>query len=397
MKILAQKIEELLTKRVEEVISRKHLGKRLKAGEKLRVKFGIDPTSTELHLGHSIPLGKLREFQELGHRVIFLIGDFTARIGDPSARLGVRKPLSKKEIERNMKDYIKQAAKILDIKKVEIRYNSEWYEKKGADFLMDLLSRFTYARLIERDEFKKRIKMDIDISMLELIYPLLQGYDSVELRADLETGGTDQKFNLLMGRRVQKKYNLPPQDIMTLPLLVGTDGEKKMSKSFNNYISLKAGPAKMYGQIMSIPDTIIWHYFKLLTNLPKKEIGKMSQEVSKNILNPGEAKARLAREIVSIYHSKRAAKLAEKEFKRIFKEKKLPSRIPTIFIKKSYLSILALLVETKLVSSKSEAKRLILQKGIKIDGVLKEDWREIIKIKKGIVIKVGKRKFAKIG
>jgi len=328
-----KKIEEVLTRGVAEVISMEHLEKRLRAGEKLRVKFGIDPTGPILHLGHSVPLRKLRELQELGHQIIFLIGNFTAMIGDPSARLALRKPLTEKEIKKNMRNYSQQAAKILNMKKVEVRYNSEWYKKKGATFLMDLTSRFTYARLIERDEFKKRIERGVDVSMLELIYPLLQGYDSVELRADLEIGGTDQKFNLLMGRKVQKKYNQPQQDILTVPLLEGTDGVRKMSKSYNNYIALNEAPLKMYGKIMSIPDTIIWHYFTLLTNLSLEDIEKMKKEVSQIILNPRDAKARLAKEIVAIYHGKKAVLRAEQEFNKIFKKKKLPSRIPEFKIK----------------------------------------------------------------
>ena len=391
-----KKIEELLTRGVAEVISRKHLEKRLRAGKKLRVKFGIDPTAPILHLGHSVPLRKLREFQELGHQIVFLIGDFTAMIGDPSARVALRKPLAEKEIKKNMKDYVKQAARILDMKKVEVRYNSEWYKKKGAAFLMDLTSRFTYARLIERDEFKKRMERGIDISILELIYPLLQGYDSVELRADLEIGGTDQKFNLLMGRKVQKKYNQPQQDILTVPLLEGIDGVRKMSKSYNNYITLTEAPLKMYGKIMSIPDTIIWHYFTLLTNLSLEEIEKMKKEVYQIILHPRDAKARLAKEIVTIYHGKKAAIQAEQEFNKIFKEKKLPTRIPEIKIKEKSLNILDLLVKTKLASSKSEAKRLILQKGVKIDGVLEKDWQKNVQAEKGMVIQVGKRKFVKL-
>jgi len=390
------KIEEVLSRGVAEVISRRHLEKKLRAGEKLRIKFGIDPTAPLLHLGHSVPLRKLREFQELGHRVIFLIGDFTAMIGDPSARVALRKSLTEKEIKKNMRDYTKQAAKILDMKKVEVRYNSEWYKKKGADFFLDLTSRFTYARLIERDEFKKRIKRGIDISILELIYPLLQGYDSVELRTNLEIGGSDQKFNLLMGRKVQKKYNQPQQDILTVPLLVGTDGVKKMSKTYNNYIALAEAPSKMYGKIMSIPDAIIWHYFTLLTNLSLEEIEKMKKEVYQIILNPREVKARLAKETVTIYHGKKAALRAEQEFNKIFKEKKLPTKIPQIKIKETTLNILDLLVETKLTSSKSEAKRLILQRGVKIDGEIQNNWKKIVEVKEGMIVQVGKRRFLRL-
>jgi len=393
----SQKIEQLLNRGVDEVINKKHLEKRLKSGEKLRVKFGIDPTAPELHLGHSIPLRKLKQFQDLGHKVIFLIGDFTAKIGDPSGRMERRKPLSEKQIKNNMKDYVKQTSKVLDIKKVEIRYNSEWYKKKKADFLMDLTSRFTYARVIERDDFKRRIKEDIDVSMLELIYPLLQGYDSVELEADVEIGGRDQKFNLLMGRKVQKKYGQPQQDIVTVPLLEGTDGIRKMSKSYRNYIGLIEPPEKMYGKIMSIPDSIIWKYFNLLTDISLKKIEDMREKVNMRLLSSKDLKARLAKEVVSFYHSKKAAQEAGKEFKRIFKEKKLPTKIPEIRIKGKKINILDLLIKTKLVSSKSEAKRLILQKGVKIDGKVQKDWKVIIEIKKGTIIQVGKRKFARIG
>jgi len=392
-----KKIEELLNKGVDEVINKNHLEKRLKSGEKLRVKFGIDPTSPDLHLGHSIPLRKLKQFQDLGHKVIFLIGDFTARIGDPSGRAERRKPLSEKQIKENMKDYIKQAAKILDIKKVEIRYNSEWYEKKGALFLFDLTSRFTVARVMERDDFKRRIKEDIDIGVLEIIYPLMQGYDSVELGADVEVGGRDQKFNLLMGRRVQKKYGQPQQDIITLPLLEGTDGVRKMSKSYKNYISLTEPPLKMHGKIMSIPDTIIWKYFKLLTDSPPKDIEDLKNKVQYlRILSPKDAKIKLAKEIVTIYHGKKAALAAEKEFERVFKEKKLPEKIAGVKIREKDLSLLDLLVKSGLASSKSEAKRLILQKGVKIDGKVQNDWRKIIETKKGLIIQVGRRKFAKL-
>jgi len=391
-----KKIGEVLTRGIEEIINKVHLKKRLKSGVKLRIKFGIDPTSPNLHLGHLIPLKKLRQFQDLGHQVIFLIGDFTAMIGDPSARLGKRRPLTEKEIKNNMRDYINQAREILNIEKVEVRYNSEWYGRKKANFLMDLSSRFTYARLIERDEFKKRIEKNIDVTMVELLYPLLQGYDSVELKSDLEIGGTDQKFNLLFARKVQKKYNFPQQDIMTLPLLIGTDGERKMSKSYGNYIKITEEPLRMFGQLMSIPDILIWHYFELLTNLPLKEIELIKDKVCKTLLTPKEAKLRLAREIVALLHNAKSAQKAEREFERVFKEKKLPSKIPGIKIKEEELNILEFLVKTKLVPSKSEAKRLILQKGVKINGEIQEDWGKIVKIKKEMVIQVGKRKFAKI-
>jgi len=390
------KIEEVLTRGVEEIINRDRLAERLKSGDKLRIKFGIDPTSADLHLGHSIPLRKLKQFQDLGHQVIFLIGDFTAQIGDPSGRQDVRKTLTEKETKENMKDYVRQASRILNISKVEIRYNSEWYKKKGAGFLMDLSSRFTYARLIERDEFKKRIEQNIDVSMLELLYPLLQGYDSVALESDVEMGGTDQKFNLVFAKKVQKKYNQPEQDIITLPLLVGIDGVRKMSKSYNNFIKLTESPFVMFGQIMSIPDLLVWHYFDLLTNLSTEEIKVIKNKVSKTLLFIKDAKSLLAKEIVSIYHGREAGQIAEKEFERVFKEKELPSSIPIIKVQEKSFNILDLLVKTKLAPSKSEAKRVILQKGVKINGEIKEDWKEVLQIKKEMIIQVGKRKFVKI-
>ncbi len=392
----SKKIEELLTKGIDEIINKQHLEKRLKSGKRLRVKFGIDPTGSDLHLGHSVPFRKLKQFQDLGHKVIFLIGDFTAQIGDPTGRMEARKPLTKRQIKNNMKNYIEQAAKVLDIKKLEIRYNSEWYEKKGAAFLMELTSRFTFARVTERDDFKRRIKEDIDVSMLELIYPLLQGYDSVELKAEIEVGGRDQKFNLLMGRKVQKKYKQDQQDIITVPLLEGTDGVRKMSKSYQNYIGLTESPQKMYGKIMSIPDSLIWKYFNLLTDISLKEIENMKQKVFARSLFLRDVKIKLAKEIVKIYHSEEAAEKAAKEFERVFKEKRLPSKIPEVKIKGNKLLILDLLVKIKLASSKSEAKRLILQKGVKINGKVQENWKTIIEIKKGMIIQVGKRKFVKL-
>lgn len=391
-----KKIQEVLTRGVDEVINKTHLEKRLKAGEKLRVKFGIDPTSADLHLGHSIPLRKLRQFQELGHQVIFLIGDFTAMIGDPSARLGKRRPLMKQEIKKNMQNYTKQAAKILDMKKVEVRYNSEWYKKKRTDFLMDLASRFTYARLIERDEFKKRIKKDIEVSMLELLYPLLQGYDSVALKADVEIGGTDQKFNLLFARKVQKRFGLSQQDIITLPLLIGIDGARKMSKTYRNDIKLTEKPAEMFGKIMAIPDELIWHYFKLLTDVPLSKIEKIKKELHMVLLTPKEIKLRLAREIAKLYYGEKKSQRAEKEFNKVFKEKKFPSKIKKIVIREKELKLLDLLMKAKMVSSKSEAKRLISQKGVKIDGEIQKDWQKPLRIKKGQILQVGKRKFLKI-
>ncbi|MFH0739530.1 MAG: tyrosine--tRNA ligase [bacterium] len=391
-----EKIKEILNRGVEEVIDKIHLETALKSGKKLRVKFGIDPTSPDLHLGHSIPLRKLRQFQDLGHNVILLIGDFTAQIGDPSGRMTSRKPLNMEQIKENMKEYVKQAGKILDIKKAEIRYNSEWYDKKGLDFVMDISSRFTVARILERDDFQKRLKKDIDISMQEIYYPLMQGYDSVALKADVEIGGTDQKFNLLMGRKVQKKYDLPEQDVITTPLLIGTDGEAKMSKSIGNYIKIIEPPIEMFGKVMAISDQLMWHYFELLTETPMQEILNMQEQTRRVIMNYKDIKIKLAFEIVRQYHGEKKAQEAKAEFEKVHQRGELPSNMPEWQAKKENYNILDLLFESGLTSSKAEAKRMILGKAVEINGRIEENWQEVIKVEDNMIIQVGKRKFIKI-
>ncbi|OIO46182.1 MAG: tyrosine--tRNA ligase [Parcubacteria group bacterium CG1_02_37_13] len=390
------KIREVLNRGVEEVVIKEHLEKALLSGKRLRVKFGIDPTSPDLHLGHSIPLKKLRQFQELGHNIILLIGDFTAQVGDPSGRMTSRKPLSAVQIKENMKEYTKQAGRIIDIKKAEIRYNSEWYKNKTMDFVMDITSRFTVARILERDDFQKRLKKDVDISMQEIYYPLMQGYDSVALNANVEIGGNDQKFNLLMGRKVQKKYNLPEQDIITTPLLIGTDGETKMSKSVGNYIKFNDLAKEMYGKTMSIPDQLIWHYFELLTEIPLSEIKQMQNRARASLLNYKEVKEKLAKELVKMYHGEKQAQKAKEEFNDVFQKGGLPSQISAFTTTKSEINILDLLFETGIAQSKSEAKRLVESKSIKINQAIKQNWREVLHLKDGDVVQAGKRKFIKI-
>lgn len=382
-----KKIEEILTRGVKEIIEKEHLKKRLLSGEKLRIKYGVDPTRPDIHLGHTVPLRKLKEFQALGHTIVFIIGDFTSQIGDPSGRMGARIPLATEQASRNAKTYIQQVKKVIDIQKAEVRKNSQWYSKMKLGDFFQLVRLFTVARILERDDFTKRVKANLDIHIQEILYPILQAYDSIMVRADLELGGTDQKFNILMGRTLQKRLGNPQQDIMTLPLLVGLDGKKKMSKSFDNYIGITESPQEQYGKIMSIPDGLIRHYFELCTKVPLTDIRKLSLR---------EAKAKLAREIVTIYHGKKAALTAEREFNRIFKEKKLPSKIPAIQIKEKSLNILDLVVKIKLAPSKTEAKRLISQRGVRVNGKIQEDWRVIIEIRKGMIIGVGKRKFVKI-
>lgn len=387
-------VNKILERGVEEVINKENLKKRLKSGEKLRVKLGIDPTAKDLHLGHTVVLRKLKQFQEAGHTAVLIVGDFTATIGDPSGRNDLRPKLSKEDIKKNMAGYLKEAGKVLDIKKTEIRYNSEWYKNKKADFLSELTSKFTVARVLERDDFQRRIKEDRDISLLEILYPVFQGYDSVEVKADVELGGTDQKFNLLMGRKVQKKYSLPEQDIITMTLIEGLDGVRKMSKSLGNYIGISEEPNQMFSKIMSIPDDLMVKYFTLLTDIDEEEI----EQLRKDRLNPNMAKLspkgwkeKLALEITAIYNGPEKAQEAKGEFQRVFSEGQLPEEIKEVA---SGQGILQTMVMAELVPSKSEAKRLVDQGAVEINGKTIESWD--FEPKKGDVIKVGKRKFLKI-
>src|SRR3989338_1504814 len=293
-------IKTILERGVDEVIERDHLEGRLAKGDKLRVKLGIDPTASNLHLGHTVVLRKLRQFQDLGHQAVLIIGDFTGLIGDPSGRSAERPLLTEADVKENMRDYLKQAGKVLDLKKLEVRYNSEWFKDKKSDFIMDLMSRFTVARSLERDDFQKRLKANEDLSVTEILYPLLQGYDSVAIKADVELGGTDQKFNLLTGRRVQRRFGLPEQDILTVPLLVGLDGERKMSKSLGNYIGLSDQPAEMYAKVMSWADETMLKAFELLTDVDMAEV-----KVWQKQLGPRDFKARLAFEVTKIFHGER--------------------------------------------------------------------------------------------
>jgi tyrosyl-tRNA synthetase len=391
-----KKIEELLERGVAEVIVKKDLEKKLLAGKKLRIKFGVDPSKPDIHLGHTVPFKKLQEFQKMGHQIVFIIGDFTGRIGDPSGRSKTRPQLSVEEVKKNAQTYIEQVKKVLDIGKIEIRRNSEWYDKMAPDDFMKLFSKITLARILERDDFEKRLKNKIDIYPHEIIYPILQGYDSIIIKADVEIGGNDQTFNMLVGRKLQKRFNQPQQDVLTTLLLVGLDGKKKMSKSLGNYIGIIEPAQEQYGKIMSIPDKLIIHYFELATDVSLNEISEMEKGLKTGALNPMDIKMRLAQEIVKRYHGKKAALFAKKEFEKVFKEKKIPSKIPSARISEKSLNILNLLTKIKIAPSKSEAKRLILQKGVKIDNNVQKDWRERIEIKKGMLIQVGKRKFIKI-
>jgi tyrosyl-tRNA synthetase len=391
-----QKIKEIMSRGVEDVIDKNSLENNLSSGKRLRVKFGIDPTAADIHLGHSVAMRKLRQFQDLGHVAVLIIGDFTALIGDPSGRTASRPPLTPEQIRDNMKGYIRQASKVVDIDKAEIHYNSEWFGTKPMSFLMDLAGRFTVARLIEREDFQKRLKEGVDVSMLELLYPLLQGYDSVAVRADIELGGYDQRLNLLFGRKVQRTFGQLEQDVMVVPLLIGIDGAKKMSKSVGNYIGINEEPNKMFTRVMAIPDNLMWNYFELLTDVEKDEIGKLKSEVEKEEKHPRDVKMALAGEIVKIFYSQTLASGAAEEFRRVAQQGCLPSDIPATKINEKELNILDLLVAVKAAKSKSEARRLVEQNGVKISKQIKNDYKEVVSIEPDMIIRIGKNKFFKI-
>ena len=386
-----KKIEEILTRGTQEIIEKESLRQKLLSGKKLRIKFGIDPTGSQLHIGHAVPLRKLKQFQDLGHTAILLIGDYTARIGDPTGRNEARPMLSKADIKRNMKTYLLQAKKAVDIKSLEVRYNSEWYDKKDGQFLMELTSKITVARILERDDFQKRLKDGSDIQMQEILYPLLQGYDSVELKADVELGGTDQKFNLLMGRKLQKRYGQAEQDVLTMPLLEGTDGERKMSKSYNNYIALEDSPDEMFGKTMAIPDRLIKKYFELATDVPMDAVLAYEKRLSAGE-NPMEIKLALAGALTALYYGDKAAKQAREHFRSVVQEKERPQQIPEL--KPSALDIITVLAEAKICASKSEARQVIAQGGVKINDKKVENIAE--QVKSGDVVQKGSRFFVKI-
>ena len=359
----------------------------------LRIKLGLDPTAPDIHLGHTVVLNKLRQLQDLGHTVIFLIGDFTSMIGDPSGRNSTRPPLTPEEIAVNAKTYYQQASIILDPSKTEVRYNSEWCDALGARGMITLAAKYTVARMLERDDFTKRYRGGVPISVHEFLYPLMQGYDSVALQSDLELGGTDQKFNLLVGRELQKEYGQEPQCILTMPLLVGLDGVEKMSKSKGNYIGINEPANEMFGKVMSISDELMWSYFTLLSFRPMAEIDLMKQEVAGG-RNPRDCKVLLGQEIVARFHSQAAAEKALEDFNHRAKGG-IPDDIPELELSGAPLGIAALLKAANLVPSTSEANRNIEQHGVRIDGAVVSD--KALKVEPGTyVIQVGKRRFAKV-
>ncbi|MGO4279212.1 tyrosyl-tRNA synthetase [Cupriavidus sp. OV038] len=362
-------------------------------GVPLRIKLGLDPTAPDIHLGHTVVLNKLRQLQDLGHQVIFLIGDFTSTIGDPSGRNATRPPLTREQIEANAQTYYRQASLVLDPARTEIRYNSEWSDPLGARGMIQLAAKYTVARMMERDDFTKRFRSGIPISVHEFLYPLMQGYDSVALKADIELGGTDQKFNLLVGRELQKEYGQEPQCILTMPLLVGLDGVEKMSKSKNNYIGVAEAPNDMFGKLMSISDDLMWQYFTLLSFRPMSEIDLMKQEIALG-RNPRECKVALAQEIVTRFHSAADAEKALEDFNHRARGG-VPDDIPAVTLEGAPLGIAQLLKQANLVPSTSEANRNIEQGGVKIDGSVVGD--KSTKVAAGTyVVQVGKRRFARV-
>jgi tyrosyl-tRNA synthetase len=384
---------ETIRRGCHELIVEEELVKKLESGRKLRVKLGLDPTAPDLHLGHTVVINKLRHFQELGHQVQFLIGDFTGMIGDPSGKNQTRPALTRAEILKNAQTYREQVYKILDADQTQILFNSEWSDKLGAEGMLRLASRYTVARLLERDDFSKRFKSNQPIAVHELLYPLMQGYDSVAMKADVELGGTDQKFNLLVGRELQKDFGQEPQCIVTMPLLEGLDGKEKMSKSLGNYIGIAEPPQEIFGKLMSISDELMWRYIELLSFESSATIRRWRVEVEEG-KNPKTVKVLFAREIVARFHSKEAAERAEEEFEARFRHGELPEDIPEKTVGESH--ILKVLKEAGLVPSANEAARMIEQGGVRINGEKVGDRNLQLKRGETLVIQVGKRKVARV-
>jgi len=381
----------------DELLVESEVAQKLARGKPLRIKLGLDPTAPDIHLGHTVVLNKMRQMQDLGHQVIFLIGDFTSMIGDPSGRNDMRPPLTREQIEANAKTYHAQASKVLDPARTEIRYNSEWSEPLGAAGMIKLAAKYTVARMLERDDFAKRFAGNQPIAVHEFLYPLMQGYDSVALQADIELGGTDQKFNLLVGRELQRHWGQEPQCILTMPLLEGLDGVEKMSKSKGNYIGITEAPAEMFGKIMSVSDTLMWRWYDLLSFRTMDEIARLKRECDAG-RNPRDAKVLLGKEIVARFHSPAAADAALAEFEARFRDHAVPEDMPEIALATAGtgLPVAQLAKQAGLVESTSEALRLIAQRGLKVDGDVVGDKALVLPAGRTFVVQAGKRKFARV-
>ena len=392
-----------IRKGVAEIIPEPELVAKLEVSRKterpLRVYLGVDPTAPDLHLGHTVVLRKLKHFQDLGHTAVFLIGDFSAMIGDPTGVSETRPPLTREQVEANAKTYLDQVFKILDRDKTEVRYNSEWLSKMNAEDVVRLCSHYRLARMLEREDFRSRLQNNQPISVHELLYPLLTARDAVELQSDVELGASEQKFNLLIHRDMQREYGLAGQVALTMPILVGLDGQRKMSKSLGNYVGITEPPSEMFGKMMSIPDDLMWSYYELLTDRSPKEIASLEKQVSDGKLHPMDAKMRLAEEVISDFHGKEAARKAAENFQRVFRDRQAPEEAPTVKLPKgSPKKLTALLVELKLAPSKAEAERLIKQKAVEIDGLAVDDPRKEMDLSKPFefLLRAGKKKFVRI-
>ena len=386
---------EILKRNVVDLVSEEELLERLKERRPLRVKLGVDPSRPDLHLGHLVVLKKLRQFQDLGHHVILIIGDFTAMIGDPSGRSETRPMLSEEEVRQNAETYAEQAFRVLDPDKTELRYNGEWLFPLNFADVIRLSSKYTVARMLERDDFSKRFKEGIPISISEFLYPLAQAYDSVAIEADVELGGTDQLFNLLVGRKIQEEYGQRPQIVMTMPLVEGTDGKLKMSKSYGNYVAFNDPPEEMFGKLMSIPDTLIIKYMKLMTDIPEEEIEDYERRMKNREINPRDVKLRLAYVITEFFHGSEKARKARDEFIRVFSKRELPSEMEVVEVDPP-VPLVDLLVSIGAASSRSEARRLISQGGVRLNGEKITDIHSKIDVDSEKVLRVGKRKFFKL-
>jgi tyrosyl-tRNA synthetase len=394
---------EYLKKGVAEVIPEQELKQKLihslKTGKPLRVYLGVDPTAPDIHLGHTVVLRKLKHFQDLGHTAIFLIGDFSAMIGDPTGQSETRPPLSREQVDANAKTYLAQVYKILDKDKTEVRYNSEWLGKMSSYDVVRLCGHYRLARMLEREDFRSRLEKNLPIAVHELLYPLLTAYDAVELKSDVELGATEQKFNMLVHREIQREYGLSPQVVVTMPILVGLDGERKMSKSLGNYVGITETPNEMFGKMMSIPDELMWSYYELVTDRTLPEMEVLKNEVSSGKLHPMDAKMRLAEEVVSDFQDADAGRKAAENFQRVFRDRQAPEEAPVQKIARgTSQKLTALLVELKLAPSKSEAERLIKQRGVEIDGVCVEDPRKEVDLSKAgeFLLRAGKKKFVRV-
>jgi tyrosyl-tRNA synthetase len=394
LKVSAQEQLTLLRRGAVEILLEEELSRKLARGEPLRIKAGFDPTAPDLHLGHTVLLQKMKQFQDLGHQVIFLIGDFTGLIGDPTGRSETRKPLSREEVEKNAATYKEQVFKILDAKKTVVDFNSRWMAKMNAVALVELSAKYTVARMLEREDFKTRYQNQQSITIHEFLYPLIQGYDSVALQADVELGGTDQRFNLLVGRELQREYGQEPQVVLTMPLLEGTDGVNKMSKSLGNTIGINEPPEEIFGKMMSISDELMWRYAELLSNKPLEEIKKIRRQVSDGKAHPMDFKKSLAHEIVSRFHGKEAGDSARDYFETRHQKREVPKNIRTQFSPPERVGITQLLVDLKFARSKGEARRLVAQGGVRVDGKIVTDINFEFQRKLHRLIEVGKMRIA---